>query len=113
MITVSFAYNNHRGVSEARTVDVWSIDFRRNPGFGYQPGWFITGHCHDRKAIRSFALSHIVLPPDTDLYLPIDRLSIEGTMILQEHVHGNEDKGYSGTHEEGSGGSASGVGDTE
>lgn len=59
--TVSFLYRNHKGIIAERTVDVEDISFLTKPGYEYQPGWFINGHCHDRKARRSFALSHIVL----------------------------------------------------
>lgn len=62
MTTISFFYKNHRGEVAERTIDVDSIEWQNNPGYDYQPGWFISGHCHDRDARRSFALSHIVLP---------------------------------------------------
>lgn len=67
-ITVSFKYKNHRGVTSQRTVDVDSIEFifKPNPEYGYQPCWFLTGYCHDKKARRSFALSNIVFEADDD-----------------------------------------------
>lgn len=97
MITVSFAYNNHRGVTEARTVDVYSLDFLIKPGFGYQPGWFLHGFCHDRKAMRSFALSHIVLTPEhaepinVGIRIIIDRLAHEAEQLKSKEQH-NEDQ---------------------
>lgn len=65
MITISFYYKNHRGSIEERTIDVESLDWLSAPDYDYQPGWFITGRCHDRDAIRSFALTHIILPVGT------------------------------------------------
>lgn len=61
MKTINFKYRSHRGVIEDRTIDVDMVGWLHNPGYGYQPGWFISGRCHDRNARRSFALSHIVL----------------------------------------------------
>lgn len=61
MTTVKFTYLNHHGKEAARTVDVECLEFQRSPGYGYQPGWFLTGHCHDKDARRSFALSRIIL----------------------------------------------------
>lgn len=57
----TFKYRNHGGKEAIRTIEVQSLDFLRNPGFGYQPGWFLTGICEDKKEVRSFALSHIIL----------------------------------------------------
>jgi hypothetical protein len=59
--TISFKYRSHRGVVEDRTIDVETIEWLAKPGYDYQPGWFISGRCHDRGARRSFALSHVVL----------------------------------------------------
>lgn len=64
MATVTFDYLNHRGVTSKRTIDVDAVEFLTRPGFNYQPGWFISGLCHDKKARRSFALSRIQLPED-------------------------------------------------
>lgn len=55
----TFNYKNHRGEIALRTVEVQSLDFLYNPGFGYQPGWFLSGICQDKGERRSFALSHI------------------------------------------------------
>jgi hypothetical protein len=60
--TVSFEYLNHRGIKETRTIDVDGLEFNHDPGFDYQPGWFLSGWCHNRKQRRSFALSRITLP---------------------------------------------------
>lgn len=62
MKTLSFTYKNHNGITSVRTLDAESIDYRKSPGYDYEPGWFVTGYCHDRKAIRSFALNNIVIP---------------------------------------------------
>ncbi|RUX60136.1 hypothetical protein [Mesorhizobium sp. M7A.F.Ca.CA.002.12.1.1] len=63
-IQAQFTYLNHRGETSKRTVDIDSIEFHRNPGYGYQPGWFISGFDHHRVARRSFALSRIAIPED-------------------------------------------------
>lgn len=62
MATITFNYLNHKGVTAERTVDVDAVEFHRNPGFDYQPGWFISGRCHAKNARRSFALCRIILP---------------------------------------------------
>lgn len=61
MIT-KFTYRNHRGEVEEREVDVDSVEFIRDPGFNYQPGWFISGIDQSRMQRRSFALVNVVLP---------------------------------------------------
>lgn len=61
MTTIRFKYLNHRGEIAQRTIDVDAVEFFRDPAFGYQPGWFISGHCHDRNARRSFALNRIII----------------------------------------------------
>lgn len=61
MTVATFRYRNHKGEEAIRSVAVESLDFLVNPGFGYQPGWFISGICQDKLERRSFALSHIVL----------------------------------------------------
>lgn len=59
MTTIRFTYTNHHGKVAERTVDVDSLEYYNSPGFGYEPGWFISGFCHDKQARRSFALEHI------------------------------------------------------
>lgn len=68
-----FRYKNHRGEVALRTVSMESISWKETPGYGYKPGFFLDGWCHDKKARRSFALANIV-PPATDPhgYLAID-----------------------------------------
>jgi predicted DNA-binding transcriptional regulator YafY len=61
-MTIKFKYLNHRGAVAERTVDVIGLEFNYNPNYGYQPGWFLRGFCHDKKAERSFALNRIELP---------------------------------------------------
>ncbi|RWB40431.1 MAG: hypothetical protein EOQ44_25140 [Mesorhizobium sp.] len=61
-MNIEFMYLNHRGETAKRRIEVDSIEFHRNPGFGYQPGWFVSGFDLDRNNRRSFALSRIVLP---------------------------------------------------
>ena len=57
---VVFTYMNHRGEQSQRFVEVDALEFLNKPGFGYQPGWFLSGWCSKAKARRSFALSRIV-----------------------------------------------------
>lgn len=64
---ITFTYLNHRGARSVRTVDFESLDFIREPGFGYQSGWFISGYDHERTARRSFALTHILFEPAVPL----------------------------------------------
>lgn len=56
-----FKYRNHRGEVANRTIIVDAVEFIRNPGFDYQSGWFVSGHCLKKKARRSFALANIVM----------------------------------------------------
>lgn len=57
---VQFKYRNYRGEVSLRTVTADAIEFLRNPGFDYQPGWFLSGWDEDKNARRSFSLSHII-----------------------------------------------------
>lgn len=59
---IIFNYLNHRGELKERKVAVKGIEFLYNPGYGYQPGWFLRGYCFDKKADRSFALNRVDLP---------------------------------------------------
>lgn len=61
-LTIEFQYINHRGETRIRTVDVDSVEFHHAPGYGYQPGWFVSGYDHDKNNRRSFALNRIVFP---------------------------------------------------
>ena len=57
---ISFDYLNHKGLKERRTITgPFDLSFQFHPGLGYQPGWFLSGQCVDRKARRSFALTRI------------------------------------------------------
>lgn len=60
--SVSFTYKNHRGEVARRTVLVDAIEYLREPGYGYEPGWFIAGFDVDKQARRSFSFANIVLP---------------------------------------------------
>lgn len=80
MREVSFAYRNHRGELETRRVVPEAIEFHANPGYNYQPGWFLTGYDLDRQAVRSFALSHMILEEPEALEImrgPQKRLSLK------------------------------------
>ena len=63
---IEFKYKTHRGTIEQRTlVGPFQIALLFNPGFGYQPGWFISGSCPERgNDQRSFALTQIVIDGD-------------------------------------------------
>lgn len=63
MTIVKFKYKNYKGEARERTVEVTSLDFLRNPGFDYQPGWFLNGICQEKQLVRSFALTNIILDP--------------------------------------------------
>ena len=57
---VVFTYMNHEGEQEQRFVVVDTLEFLNKPGFGLQPGWFLSGWCSKAKTRRSFALARIV-----------------------------------------------------
>ena len=59
MSQIEFVYLNHRGEKGLRRIIPEALEFHASRGHGYQPGWFISGHCLDRDARRSFALSRI------------------------------------------------------
>lgn len=59
-----FTYRNHRGELRQRQIIPDSLEWLSAPGFGYQPGWFLSGRDIGKDARRSFALSHIVLNDD-------------------------------------------------
>lgn len=65
MKTISFKYLNHRGKTDERTIDFEALEFIREPGFGYQSGWFISGRCHTKNARRSFSLNRIIMDTET------------------------------------------------
>lgn len=60
---ITFTYRNHRGEIEKRSLAVDSIEWINDPGYNYQPGWFVSGLDLDRRARRSFALANMILPP--------------------------------------------------
>lgn len=61
---IKFEYRNHRGVTELRTVTPDRIVYDADPErqYGYAPGWFLVGYCHDRKGERKFAFTHMGAP---------------------------------------------------
>lgn len=68
MKPLSFTYINHNGKKSRRTINPETLEFDFKPGYGYQPGWAISGYCHDKEARRTFFLSRIIfddenLPP--------------------------------------------------
>lgn len=60
---VTFTYRNHKGAIEQRSIIPDALEWINDPGYNYQPGWFLSGRCTERKQRRSFALANIVLPP--------------------------------------------------
>lgn len=64
-----FDYKNHRGETRPRTIQFIGIIFLKDPGYGYQPGWFVHGVCEDKNEVRSFALCNILLPDGGKYYL--------------------------------------------
>lgn len=61
---IAFEYLNHNGKRSDRDVDIDSLEYHRNPGFGYQPGWFVSGWDYDKANRRSFALDRITISAD-------------------------------------------------
>jgi hypothetical protein len=59
---IFFTYRNHRGALEERRLRQAILEHQPDPGHGHQPGWFLTGLCADRNAVRSFALVNVILP---------------------------------------------------
>ena len=55
-----FAYKNHRGEISERRVHIHCLEYIMNPGFDYEPGWFLSGFDEHKQARRSFALTNIV-----------------------------------------------------
>ena len=70
---VLFKYKNHRGELGIRSLDIECVEFLPDPGYGYQPGWFISGLDTDKNARRSFALSHIIFPEGSKTF----RINVE------------------------------------
>lgn len=65
---LTFDYVNHSGIMATRRVVPDRISFLVNPGFGYQPGWFLVGICLDKNDWRSFALTRIVFPDGNNTF---------------------------------------------
>lgn len=72
-----FEYTNHEGKVATRTVVGGRIHWLDAPGWGYAPGWFLTGNCLDRMATRSFAFTNMRPAEGTPL-------SAAGALILTE-----------------------------
>jgi hypothetical protein len=69
-----FVYKNHKGIVETRRVSQVRLELISNPGYGYQPGWFLSGYDEARKAHRSFALANIVLDDDSRFGSPVGNI---------------------------------------
>lgn len=61
---IMFGYLNHRGETSIRQVYIEDLSFEANPGYNYQPGWFLSGYDLDKKARRSFALARMIPPTE-------------------------------------------------
>lgn len=59
---IEFDYLNHNGHTSTRHIEVDSVEFHHRPGWGYQPGWFVSGWDFDKHSRRSFSLSRIIIP---------------------------------------------------
>lgn len=57
--TVRFAYLNHRGKAETRTVTPGTLFYGDRPPWYPEPQWLLHGYDHDRQAFRTFALAKI------------------------------------------------------
>lgn len=78
-----FKYLNHRGSTGMREVLFESIQYIREPGYGYGPGWFISGYDLHRKARRSFALANIVFDdPPQAIHTLMDRTYPKAELIF-------------------------------
>lgn len=64
---ISFDYLNHNGKLARREIEPDALEFIFDPGFGYQPGWVISGHDFAKEARRSFFLPRIVFPDSPPL----------------------------------------------
>jgi len=64
---LSFTYKNYKGITSDRMLDVECLEYLTNPGFDYEPGWFLTGIDVHKGERRSFSLDHIIFPPEPPL----------------------------------------------
>ena len=67
---ITFTYLNHRGETSERTVEAHSVEYLVDPGYGYQPGWFISGEV-EGKGRRSFSLSRIIFKDGEHMRRPV------------------------------------------
>jgi predicted DNA-binding transcriptional regulator YafY len=58
---VTFLYENHRGNTEQRRVTPYDLTFSTSFHHPVEQ-WLLSGWCHDRQALRVFALSSILSP---------------------------------------------------
>jgi hypothetical protein len=78
-----FKYLNHRGSTDMREVLFESVQYIREPGYGYEPGWFISGYDLHRKARRSFALANIIFDdPPQAIHTLMDRTYPKAELIF-------------------------------
>jgi hypothetical protein len=60
-----FEYKNYEGKVAMRKVRKAGalLCLIKEPGYGYEPGFFLVGHDLDKDAIRSFALTNMIGSP--------------------------------------------------
>jgi len=68
-IFVEFTYTNHRGEKRTRRVMPLGVEYIQQPGYGYEPGWFLRAFDPEKTALRAFRLSHIDIQPGEHLSL--------------------------------------------
>lgn len=63
----TFLYTNYKGETEVRKVIADRVVWMDDPGFGYEPGWFLLGWCLSARAMRQFRFDpERMRPNDTD-----------------------------------------------
>ena len=99
MNTLTFTYENHRGVVSERHVTPVSVVYYREPGdyseflTNYGPGFFMECIDHDRNdAMRTYALSRMQFAEDDDDLL----VSVTGLVMLNENYRAGWLHGSSG-----------------
>ncbi len=66
---MKFTYTNYKGETEDREVIPVKLEYLKEPGFGYEPGWFLTCLDPSRKkdgdpGFRSFRIGSAMKPID-------------------------------------------------
>ena len=86
---ITFRYVNHKGKDEMRHALPLRLEYETNPGYSYQPGWFLKCWDFDRKGVRSFALSRIVF--EDNLHpMPLEITSLHDADALSTYIGQHE-----------------------